>query len=137
MSLQRTKGTTPELLLRRALFARGLRYRINHPVPTMPRRSIDVAFTSKKLAVFVDGCFWHACPDHGVAPKHGAMWWHEKLAKNVQRDRETDEALAKLGWRVVRIWEHVEASEAAEIVIQALGESPHSEKGPKGLAPPT
>lgn len=91
---------------RRALFAQGLRYRVNYPVPGLPRRTIDIAFPKQKVAVFVDGCFWHSCPEHSVPPKSNSAWWQDKLRRNVERDCETGEALESFGWRVVRIWEH-------------------------------
>ena len=106
MVAQRTRDTTPELLLRRALHAAGYRYRINLKVPGAPRRTIDIAFTRHKLAVMVDGCFWHGCPEHSVPPKHNAIWWAEKLARNRARDAETTALLQGAGWTVVRIWEH-------------------------------
>src|SRR5688500_4762444 len=93
MSRQRRVGTTPELALRRLLHARGHRYRVAWPVPKAPRRSIDVAFVGRRLAVFVDGCFWHACPIHESNPRANAEWWAAKLRKNVQRDEETNELL--------------------------------------------
>lgn len=105
-SSQRRKDTIPELVLRRALHAMGLCYRLSVPVPGAPRRTIDIAFTKAKVAVLVDGCFWHSCPIHGVCPKANQEWWREKLARNVIRDRETDRALQAAGWHVIRIWEH-------------------------------
>lgn len=126
MQSQLRQDTRPELLLRRALFALGLRYRTGYKVPGLPRRTVDIAFTRAKVAVFVDGCFWHACPRHGVAPKHSAEWWKQKLEKNVARDRETSEHLEALGWNVVRVWEHESVNDAVEAVLSVLDAGPEA-----------
>ncbi|WP_460968729.1 very short patch repair endonuclease [Pedococcus soli] len=121
---QKRKDTTPELILRRLLYAAGLRYRVNFPVPGILRRSIDVAFTKQRLAVFVDGCFWHGCSEHFIEPKRNTTWWLTKIEANRRRDRATDEALTALGWSVLRIWEHeIRASPAgaAQRVSDSLG----------------
>ncbi len=94
------------MLVRRALHAEGLRYRVGLPVPGRPRRTIDVAFTGIRLAVFVDGCFWHGCPTHRTWPKTNADWWLQKIDANRSRDAETDRILSECGWRVIRVWEH-------------------------------
>lgn len=120
MSVARRRDTAPEVALRRALFARGLRYRVAYPVPGQRRRTIDVAFTRAKVAVFVDGCFWHGCPEHGTKPRSNSGWWQEKLAANAARDADTDRVLDALGWTVVRIWEHVVEDEAVGLVLGAL-----------------
>jgi DNA mismatch endonuclease (patch repair protein) len=82
----------------------------------------DIAFTARKVAVFVDGCFWHACPDHGSQPKNNEWYWSPKLARNVERDRAADAALAQAGWIVVRLWEHVPVTEAVALVTAAVGD---------------
>lgn len=120
MSRAARRDTAPELALRRELHRRGRRYRVVLRVPGRNRRTVDVAFTRAKLAVFVDGCFWHGCPDHGRNPTHNSGWWATKLAVNRGRDRDTDEHLAKEGWAVLRVWEHVPAVEAADQVEAAL-----------------
>lgn len=120
LSRQRRRDTAPELALRRELHRRGLRYRVNAPVPQMPRRSIDIAFTRLRLAVFVDGCFWHRCPIHGTAPASNEAWWAEKLQRNQERDEQTGTALRAKGWMVLRIWEHTGPVEAADQVEAAL-----------------
>jgi DNA mismatch endonuclease (patch repair protein) len=115
MRKQKRAGTGPELALRRALWARGLRYRVDVRLPlTKLRRTADVAFLGCRVAVFVDGCYWHVCPVHGTHPKANAGWWAEKLAVNVQRDRDTDRRLREIGWVPVRVWEHENPSEAAD-----------------------
>ena len=120
MAKQRTRDTAAELLLRRLLHARGLRYRVDAPVPGLPRRRADLTFAASRVAVFVDGCFWHGCPEHKTAPRKNADWWAAKLARNVERDRETDAHLAELGWCVVRIWEHEDPECAADRVEAAV-----------------
>lgn len=126
LAKQRRKDTTPELALRRALFAAGLRYRIDFPpLPEMRRRRADVVFSRARVAVFVDGCFWHSCPLHGSLPRANRAWWAAKLEANRARDAETDEFLATHGWVVLRYWEHCDpiaaAAEIAEVVRQ-IGE---------------
>jgi DNA mismatch endonuclease (patch repair protein) len=106
------------MALRRALFAEGLRYRVAYPVPGQRRRTIDVAFTRAKVAVFVDGCFWHGCPLHGTSPKANSEWWSTKLSANRARDRDTDRVLGEMGWTVVRVWEP-EAPTAAVARVRA------------------
>jgi DNA mismatch endonuclease (patch repair protein) len=120
MSRQRQRDTAPETTLRQELHSRGHRYRLGIPVPGVARRTIDIAFTRVRVAVFVDGCFWHACPAHGTAPKANGEWWSEKLARNVWRDGDTDKCLESEGWRVVRVWEHEAVSEAADRIETVL-----------------
>lgn len=120
MSRQRRRDTAPEVDLRRILHAAGHRFRVNLAVPGMARRSIDLAFTRPKVAVFVDGCFWHACPDHVTWPRSNDSWWRAKLEANVARDRATDSHLRDLGWEVVRVWEHEETFAAAARVDEIL-----------------
>lgn len=116
MSRQRTAGTEPELAVRRELHRRGLRYRVN--VRGLPGRP-DIVFTRARIAVQVDGCFWHGCPDHAVAPKANADWWLAKLAANRERDARNDRALSAEGWLVVRVWEHEEPLTVADRVEAA------------------
>jgi DNA mismatch endonuclease, patch repair protein len=120
MQRQARRDTTPELSLRRALHARGLRYRVTYPVPGLRRRSIDIAFTRAKVAVLVHGCFWHGCPQHGTAPKANDVWWRSKLQRNAERDNETVEHLQHLGWQVCVVWEHEDLSQATERVLSLL-----------------
>lgn len=106
------KNNRGEIQLRRALHAKGLRFRLHRKIP-FSRRTIDLAFVKAKVAVFVDGCFWHYCPQHGTMPKSNMDWWKEKLLGNVERDRDTDVRLLQCGWLPLRIWEHENAAEAA------------------------
>lgn len=119
MSRQRTRDTEPEMRLRQALFAAGLRFRVDAPVPGMPRRRADVLLTRARIAVFVDGCFWHGCPIHATQPTTNAAWWRAKLARNIERDQETDGHLASIGWLVLRFWEHEDIAAAATVVANA------------------
>jgi DNA mismatch endonuclease (patch repair protein) len=106
MKAARQRDTNPELALRRELHRMGLRYRVDErPLPGIRRRA-DVTFRSARVAVFVDGCFWHGCPEHGTSPKANAQWWRDKIDRNRARDVDTDRRLAEAGWRVVRLWEH-------------------------------
>src|SRR5438309_7395046 len=105
MQRQRTRDTAPEIALRSELHRRGLRYRVDcAPLPGLRRRA-DVVFRSARVAVYVDGCFWHACDAHGTLPRSNAFYWEAKLARNVERDRETDSRLTEAGWVVIRVWE--------------------------------
>lgn len=119
MVRQRRRDTGPEMAIRRLLHARGLRYRVDVPLPGMRRRA-DLVFSSARVAVFVDGCFWHGCPDHGTQPKRNAAWWAEKIASNAERDRDTDRRLVADGWIVVRVWEHEVPEAAAARVAEAV-----------------
>ncbi|WP_225997947.1 very short patch repair endonuclease [Myceligenerans pegani] len=116
MSVARRKDTKPELDLRRLLHARGLRYRVTYPVPGRPRRTMDVAFTRAKVAVFLDGCFWHGCPQHATQPRANAKWWERKLQMNVERDADTNQVLAGAGWAVLRFWEHEDPTAVADTI---------------------
>jgi DNA mismatch endonuclease (patch repair protein) len=113
--------TGPERRLRALLHAQGYRFRKDHPI-RVPGFSVraDIVFTGKRVAVFVDGCFWHACPEHGSSPRTNAAYWLPKLQRNVERDRLVDERLLGAGWTVVRLWEHVPLPVAAEQVVAAL-----------------
>jgi DNA mismatch endonuclease, patch repair protein len=123
MRANRRTDTKPELALRRALHRLGYRYRKDHRLDLDGGRRVrpDIAFTARKVAVFVDGCFWHACPEHGSKPRANEWYWGPKLIKNVERDRINDAALILAGWTVVRLWEHVPLDEAVSTVVTALG----------------
>lgn len=111
MSRQASRDTQPEMTVRRLLHADGLRYRVHYPVPGMPRRSMDIAFSKLRIAVFLDGCYWHGCPEHATHPRANAEWWRTKLNRNISRDRETTDLLTVAGWAVLRFWEHEPADE--------------------------
>lgn len=115
----RTRNTAPEMALRRELHRRGLRYRVNtQPVPGL-RTTADVVFPRLRLAVYVDGCFWHSCPEHGNLPKANRPWWKAKLDATMERDQRNQRALEDRGWRVVRVWEH-DCPEPGAQVVEAL-----------------
>ncbi|MEU9078652.1 very short patch repair endonuclease [Kitasatospora sp. NPDC048538] len=125
MRAQRSVDTAPELALRRALHSMGFRYRVNHPLPTMRRRRADITFAPWRTAVFVQGCFWHACPKHLHAPKHNAEWWWRKFDDNTRRDRDTDATLLRLDWHPLRVWEHEAVEDAVYKVVEVLAYQGH------------
>lgn len=118
----RRRDTKVEVAIRSALHRRGFRFRKDHLVRCSNgvRVRVDIAFTRARLAVFMDGCFWHACPDHGTRPARNQDYWRPKLEANVQRDRRVDAALAADGWRVLRLWEHEDVRKAATQVEREL-----------------
>jgi DNA mismatch endonuclease, patch repair protein len=122
MRANRRTDTKPELALRHALHRLGYRYRKDYRLDLDGGRRVrpDIVFTARKVAVFVDGCFWHACPEHGSKPKANQWYWAPKLIKNVERDRINDAALILAGWTVVRLWEHLSLDEAITTVVTAL-----------------
>jgi DNA mismatch endonuclease, patch repair protein len=122
MKANRRTDTKPELALRHALHRLGYRYRKDYRLDLDGGRRVrpDIVFTARKLAVFVDGCFWHACPEHGSKPKVNEWYWNPKLVRNVERDRINDASLKLAGWTVVRLWEHVPVDEAVTTVVTAL-----------------
>jgi DNA mismatch endonuclease (patch repair protein) len=120
MSKLGRRDTAPELALRSELHRRGLRFRVDRPPLTGLRSRADIVFGPARVAVYVDGCFWHSCPEHGTKPKANAEWWERKLARNRERDAETDRVLREHGWDVVRVWEHEDPEEAAARVEAAV-----------------
>ena len=118
MKRQRRRDTAPEQALRSELWRRGLRYRVD--VAVFGRRRVDIVFSRPRVAVFVDGCFWHGCPRHATSPKSNGAWWRDKLDKNVERDRTSDYELGAAGWRVLRVWEHEDPKEAADRIEAAI-----------------
>jgi DNA mismatch endonuclease, patch repair protein len=126
----RRTNTKPELALRSALHRQGYRFRKDYRLDLEAGARVrpDIAFTARRVAVFVDGCFWHACPEHGRNPEVNEWYWAPKLRRTVERDRAADAALTAAGWRVVRIWEHVPLTEAIAAVIAALrGDALHGD----------
>ncbi|WDZ84541.1 very short patch repair endonuclease [Micromonospora cathayae] len=120
MKKQRSKNTQSELRVRQALHRAGFRYRLHIPVPGKPRRSIDIAFPRTKIAVFVDGCFWHGCPEHGGEALNNKDWWRNKIAQNKARDEDTSRHLVAAGWTVLRFWEHENPVEVAAAIGRQL-----------------
>ncbi|WP_410662696.1 very short patch repair endonuclease [Amycolatopsis sp. lyj-84] len=131
LSRQPQRDTALELEVRRHLHSSGYRYRLQIPVPGRPRRTIDVCFPSLRVAVFLDGCFWHGCPDHGTSPKSNSRWWREKIEANRVRDNDTTKHLNDLGWVVVRYWEHDLPSDIAGLI----GHTVNMRKAELGLKP--
>jgi DNA mismatch endonuclease (patch repair protein) len=120
MQDQRREGTRPEAALRRALHGRGLRFRLHRKLLPHLRRTADIVFGPSRVAVFVDGCFWHGCPEHYVPPRSNAGYWNPKIERNRERDRETARLLSDAGWLVVRVWEHDDVDTAAESIAKAV-----------------
>ena len=120
MQANRGRDTSPELALRRLLHAAGLRYRIHSQPLRGVRRRADVVFGPARVAVFVDGCFWHGCPEHGTLPKTNSDYWVPKLERNVERDRETDGLLRAAGWVSIRVWEHEDPQVASRRIVRTV-----------------
>ncbi|MFI5522370.1 very short patch repair endonuclease [Streptomyces platensis] len=119
MQAIRSRDTEPERLIRRLVHAQGLRYRVAaKPLPGL-RRTADMVFRPAKVAVFIDGCYWHGCPEHYVPPKTNPGYWSDKVAGNIARDRDTDRRLSEAGWTVLRFWEH-ESPDACALQIAAM-----------------
>ena len=122
MKANRRTDTKPEMALRKALHALGYRYRkdLRLDLASGVRVRPDIVFTARRVAVFIDGCFWHCCPDHGSQPASNTWYWEPKLRRNVERDRAADAALDEAGWTVIRLWEHSGLDEAVKIVVDVL-----------------
>lgn len=118
----RQHGTAAELAIRSALDECGMTYKVDCPPIAGIRRRADLVFDAARVAVFVDGCFWHACPVHATWPKQNADWWRDKIETNRQRDADTDQRLAEVEWAVVRVWEHEEPAAAAARIVNAVRE---------------
>lgn len=123
MRSTRQRDTKPEIAIRSRLHRMGLRFRVDLAPLKGVRRRADIIFTRVRVAVFVDGCFWHCCPEHGTWPKSNAEWWRQKLLGNQQRDRDTDRRLRDAGWTVIRVWEHEEPEVAAERIFNVIADS--------------
>ena len=121
MRCNRNRDTRPELAVRSAVHALGLRYRVAARPIAGVRRSADLVFRRRRVAVFVDGCYWHGCPDHFVLPRTNVDYWSAKIGRNRARDAETDALLAEAGWTVIRVWEHEDPRQGADRVREVLG----------------
>lgn len=123
MKSNRKVDTKPEVLIRSSLHACGMRFRKNYELRLAALRvRPDIVFTRRKVAVFVDGCFWHGCPEHGTRPRVNQAYWDPKLERNRRRDCAVDSALRDAGWRVIRLWEHVPICDAVAAVRAAYRE---------------
>jgi DNA mismatch endonuclease (patch repair protein) len=121
MQAIRRTDTKPEIALRSALHRDGYRFRKDFSIYTSSRRvRPDIVFTAKKVAVFIDGCFWHCCPEHGRRPSANSGYWSPKLLRNVERDRLADAALHADGWTIVRVWEHESVPDAMKTITLAV-----------------
>lgn len=122
----RRRDTSPELRLRRSLHARGLRFRVDYSI-SFPGGNVkaDVAFPAARVAVFVDGCFWHCCPLHGTQPGSNRSYWTDKLGRNVERDARVTAGLRIAGWKVLRFWEHEIVNDLDEVVASVSGLRKH------------
>jgi len=123
MQSNTSTGTAPEVRLRSALHRAGFRFRKNVRPIAEVRCTADVVFPRERVAVFIDGCFWHSCPDHGTLPKTNGEWWRAKLAKTVERDASNRLALENSGWTVLRVWEHEQLDRAVAVVSKAVNAS--------------
>ncbi len=120
MTSTRQRDTRPELLLRSELHRLGLRYRLHQPVVPGVRRRPDIVFGPARVAVFVDGCFWHGCPQHETTAKANARFWRDKIAANQKRDSDTNTRLKAAGWSVVRVWEHEDPKVTARKIARLV-----------------
>ncbi len=120
MQGNRSTDTRPELLIRSRLHAMGLRYRLGVMPLAKVRRTPDIIFPAARVAVFVDGCFWHGCPSHYRPPRTNASYWATKIARNRARDKDTDDRLHANGWHVIRIWEHDAPEKAADAIASIV-----------------
>ena len=121
MRANRSRDTKPEMLVRRELHRRGRRFRVAYrPLPEDRRRTVDIAFTKLKIAVHIDGCFWHGCEEHFIAPKTNPEYWQQKIAGNRARDLDTDRRLEAQGWTVLRFWEHQDPAEVVATIEEEL-----------------
>ena len=120
MASNRNRDTKPELVIRSAVHRRGLRYRVAaRPLPRL-RRTADLVFRPARVAVFIDGCFWHGCPEHYAEPRTNAAYWSEKVARNKQRDSDTNQQLRDAGWTVLRYWEHEPIHAVVEDIVATV-----------------
>ncbi|WP_442868176.1 very short patch repair endonuclease [Brevibacterium sp. BDJS002] len=123
MVANRSRDTKPELALRSILHSRGLRFRVDSSPLNGVRSRADIVFSKAKIAVFVDGCFWHGCPDHFIMPKTNSDYWSTKIGSNTSRDRKVDQTLVDAGWLVMRVWEHEDFISVAARIEAAWNEA--------------
>lgn len=124
MRRNRRRDSKPELAVRQLLHAAGLRYRVDRPIRAGSRLvRPDVVFGPARIAVFIDGCFWHRCPEHGTSPRANSAYWGPKLQRNVDRDRAVDDALSTAGWTVIRAWEHEDPQKVAARIASQVSAS--------------
>lgn len=116
----RRRDTKPELAVRRLIHAAGLRYRVDF-APIGGRSRADIVFSRARVAIFIDGCFWHGCPAHATYPKRNSDYWIPKLQRNMERDRESDARLQLAGWTVLRFWEHESPEDVAATIAAEVG----------------
>lgn len=124
MAKVRQSGTDAEMALRREMYRYGLRYRVNFEVLKSPRRVADIVFLSRRVAILVDGCFWHGCPEHATWPKRNQDLWRQKIEANRRRDSDTTVRLRNSGWTVLRFWEHespIAAARTVSHVVSSIG----------------
>lgn len=122
MQANRRRDTVPELAVRRLLHARGYRYRVDFALLPGLRRSADIVFTRSRVSIFIDGCFWHGCPNHGRSSfAHNVDYWPAKIAGNMARDADTNSRLTAAGWTVLRFWEHEPAESVVAQIVEAVG----------------
>ena len=120
MQGNRGRDTKPELAVRSAVHRRGIRFRVSaRPQPEL-ERTADLVLRKTRIAVFVDGCFWHGCPDHGTRPATNSQYWDDKIARNIERDAETTTYLRQAGWTVLRFWEHEDPEAVADRVQESV-----------------
>lgn len=124
MRATKRRDTRPEQAIRSLLHRHGFRFRVDYPIRTAAgrKRRTDIAFTRQRLAIFVDGCFWHRCPSHCRLPRRNREYWEAKLNSNAERDRLIQHELGETGWTVLRFWEHEPADSVAVIVEDTLAE---------------
>jgi len=123
MAKIRQKSTGAEVAVRRELYRSALRYRVDLEVLKKPRRVADIAFPGRRIAVFVDGCFWHGCPEHATWPKQNAEFWRQKIEANRLRDADTNSRLFDSGWTVLRFWEHQTPIDVAATIAQTVAQA--------------
>src|SRR3954471_2816175 len=118
----RQRDTKKEMEIRSALHRLGMRFRVQVAPLEEYRRKADIVFPGERVAIFIDGCFWHGCPAHRSLPKSNAEWWKAKLEDNVRRDADTNRRLCQAGWQVLRFWEHEDAIVAAHEIARIVKE---------------